>query len=304
VLYNLLIAETGVGKQFVINGISMALKAMSLQGTIVASGLASVQAIEEIIEGVGEKIDPQPNALVMIDEVGSWLARVSHKNNTGNVSEIPGLLQSLWSWPLELAWRGTKKVYKEMKETYAVALAMFGASTERAFFLALKTKDLASGFVNRMLLWNVGRGSAHRVKPKYEWQNMPKWLAEALNKIVTSMEEAPINSPMSLKLGDRVLKDFHRVGWGEGAEDLWMAFDDEIRNMPSVDDREIWIRAPEIAVRLATIVAVFRGSAVVDVEDLLWAIEVVRLSTKHLQRGLSKHMLDELEQADLVELIR
>jgi hypothetical protein len=304
VLYNLMLAETGAGKQPIINCIQMLLKALELDRTIVASGLASVQAIEEVIEGKGETILGQPNALVLIDEVGSWLSRVTHKSQTGNVSEIPGLLQTLWGWPLELEWKGTKKVGKEMHKTYAVAFSIFGASTERAFFRALHVKDLASGFVNRMLLWNVGRGAAHRVKPKYEWTQLPTWLGNALNKVVGGMEEAPTSTPMLMKLGDRVIKDFHRIGWGTSADEIWATFEDEIRNMPSVDDREIWIRAPEIAVRLATIVAVFRGSDVVDVDDIRWGIEVVQHSTKQLMRGLSKHMLDELEQADLVELIR
>ena len=50
VLYILLMAETGAGKQQAIQSIRMVLKAMGLENAIVASGLASVQAIEEIVE--------------------------------------------------------------------------------------------------------------------------------------------------------------------------------------------------------------------------------------------------------------
>jgi hypothetical protein len=74
--------------------------------------------------------------------------------------------------------------------------------------------------------------------------------------------------------------------------------------MPSVEDRELWIRAPDNAVRLATIVAVFRGSARVEVEDLEWAIELVSVSMRHLGRGLRDHALEDLDRADLVERIR
>ncbi|MGA8698022.1 MAG: hypothetical protein WB689_30155, partial [Xanthobacteraceae bacterium] len=55
ILYILLIAETGSGKQHIINCIRMILRAASMEETIVASGIASVQAIEEILEGRGEK---------------------------------------------------------------------------------------------------------------------------------------------------------------------------------------------------------------------------------------------------------
>ena len=74
--------------------------------------------------------------------------------------------------------------------------------------------------------------------------------------------------------------------------------------MPSVEDREVWIRAPDLAVRLATIVAFYRCSPTVDVEDWEWAVEVVKHSTEQLRVGIDKHMLGRLEQADLAERIR
>jgi hypothetical protein len=46
------------------------------------------------------------------------------------------------------------------------------------------------------------------------------------------------------------------------------------------------------------------GSKVVELGDLEWAIEFARYSTKHVARGVEKHMLEEYEQADLVEYVR
>src|SRR5262249_38754549 len=104
ILYILLIAETGSGKQHIINCIRIILRAAGMEEAIVASGIASVQAIEEILEGRGEKIPPQPSPLVLIDEYGSFLSRISSKGQTGNVSEIPGHLQTLWGWSPEMEW--------------------------------------------------------------------------------------------------------------------------------------------------------------------------------------------------------
>jgi hypothetical protein len=108
------------------------------------------------------------------------------------------------------------------------------------------------------------------------------------------------------KIGDKFVRvhEYRRIGWGLGAKDFYEGFEDEIRDMPSVEDREIAIRAPEIALRLATIVAVYRGSGVVEVEDLKWSIALARQSLTQLQRGLNKHMLEEFEQADLADFIR
>src|SRR5262249_2538876 len=88
VLFNQVLAETGAGKHQGISCSRSLLRAMGLEASIVASGLASVQAIEEIIEGVESAnplsgIEPNPNALVVIDEVGSWLMRILAKSQGG-----------------------------------------------------------------------------------------------------------------------------------------------------------------------------------------------------------------------------
>ncbi len=311
VLFSVVIAETGAGKHHGISCSRSLLRAMGLEYSIVASGLASVQAIEEIIEGVeraGSSIDPNPNALVVIDEAGSWLSRILSTSQNSNVSEIPGILQTLWGQPLEDGWISTKKVGKVMKTFYAVTFSIIGFSTEKMFFRALKDRLVSAGFVNRMLLWNVGRGALERVDPKYSWTQCPKWLVEAFRQ-VTALDVAPLYGPMKLTIpanDDTVLivKDFHRVGWGPGVKERWLEFDNSIRGMPSVEDREFWIRAPDLTVRLATVVAVYRCSPVVEMEDWEWAIEVVKWSTEQLRRGVSKHAIEDMEQADLADSIR
>jgi hypothetical protein len=61
ILFNQIIAETGSGKHHGISCSRSLLRAMGIERSIVASGLASVQAIEQIIEGDGLKSDPNPN---------------------------------------------------------------------------------------------------------------------------------------------------------------------------------------------------------------------------------------------------
>jgi hypothetical protein len=300
VLYMLLLAQTGARKQHILNGIRMTLRATASEKVIVASGLASLQAIEEIVEET-------PSALVLIDDVGSWLARIFSKAQTGNVSEIPRICQSLWGWPLGLEWVSTKKKGKEMTPVHNVAFAMFGASTENALFRTLKKKEVASGFVNRWVLWNVGRGALERVKPKYDWFAFPSWLAKALKAIAGEepVKAEEIRLVLKAKDGNEVaLRDYRRIGWEPGAEERWFAFEKRIRGLPSLEDRELWVRAPENAIRIATVLAVFRGSQVVEIEDLEWAIDVVEGSIRELVRGLDKFMIERLEQQELVERLR
>jgi hypothetical protein len=295
ILYLLILAESGAGKQHILNCIRMLLRAMGEEAAYAAGGIASVQSIEQTVEAL-------PSALVVIDEYGSFLTRISSKGQTGNVSEIPSTLQTLWGWPPQLEWQGSMKVGKEVVPVYGPAFAIFGSGTERAFFLALKRKEVASGFVNRHLLFNVGRGGK-RADRKYHWRNCPGWLAAALKEVAPTLN---LIDTRERKIGDYLVRvhDHRQIGWGPGAEDFFEGFEDEIRDMPSLEDRDLAIRAPEIALRLATIVAAYRGSGVVEIEDLKWSIALGRQSTTQLQRGVKKHMLDEMEQADLADFIR
>jgi hypothetical protein len=102
---------------------------------------------------------------------------------------------------------------------------------------------------------------------------------------------------------ETVIQDLTRIGWGPGAKELWLAFEEQTRAMP-VKDRELWIRAPEQAVRLATLGTYYRGSLVLEVEDWQWAKAVVDYSMALLLRSLDKHQREKLEQVDLVERIR
>ena len=172
ILFILVIAETGAGKNHILNCIRIILKAAGMDDAVVATGIASVQSVEEILEGRGEKIPGQPSPLVLIDEYGSFLSRISSKGQTGNVAEIPGILQALWGWSPEAEWKGSMKVGKEIKTVYGPAFAIFATSTERVFFTALKRKEIGTGFVNRHVIINAGRGAPERVKPQYSLDAM------------------------------------------------------------------------------------------------------------------------------------
>jgi hypothetical protein len=303
-LWLLIIAESGAGKHHVINCLRTLLRAMGVGDVIVGTGIASVQSIDEILEGQGkEGKGSRPSALVIIDEYGSFLTRIASKGQTGNVSEIPGKLQTLWGWSPEAEYIGDTKVGKggDRLKVHGPAFSMFGAATEHSFFTALKKKNVSGGFVNRHFLLNAGRGRLRAVEPKYSWLNCEEWLLKALQEIVG--RPAPIDNRPCRK-GKLVVWDFRKIGWGPGVWQMHNDFEFEIRSMPSVHDREIWIRTPEIALRIATILAVFRGSNVVEASDFEWGMALAKQSTKFIHKGMTEHMLEEYEQADLVEHIR
>src|SRR5262249_38669500 len=143
----------------------------------------------------------QPSPLVIIDEYGSWLSRITSKGMSGNVAEIPSILQTLWGWQPKAAWKGTIKVGRtNLKEVYGPAFSILGSSTDRAFYTAVKSKYVGGGFINRHLSFNAGRGAPRRIKPKYEYTNPPPWLRKALRKIAGKpalIDNRPLYFPLN-----------------------------------------------------------------------------------------------------------
>jgi hypothetical protein len=305
--YDAVIGLTGIGKQHKLNCGLMLLRAMGVEDCFRAGGIASLQSIEQLIEGHGDDHPPCPNSIVVIDELGGWLSRITSKSQSSNVNEIPSILNTLWGWsPEHIAWKGSIKVGKDVKGVFSPALSLLGFSTEEKFFAALKRSDAATGFINRWSLWNAGRGWQGDLQiPKYPWTQVPAWFGKALQEL-TKLQAAPVNEPMLFFSEDLdiVIRDFVRLRWGDGAEELYNKFEKGCRQMDDEDRREIWTRSAEIAVRHATKVAFFRKSLTVDVDDIKWGIAVASMSTEQLEQGYNEYSKEDLDQADLVRRLR
>ena len=135
------------------------------------------------------------------------------------------------------------------------------------------------------MIFDAGTGGP-RAKPKYSWEELPEWLAAALSKRAgpAASNEPTITTKTDGPVGPR------RLGWGEGAEDKWAAEIDAIRDLPEGRKRDIYARAPEIAVRLATIHAWWRGSEVVEIEDWNWGWGWADLSCRLVLKGANEQM--------------
>jgi len=303
ILYNLILAETGAGKQHLQDCSRYLLKAIGLDECIVAGGIASVQAIEEVLHGKNENTPGNPSPLFILDEYGSFLSRITSKGMSGNVAEIPSILQTLWGWQPKVGWKGTVKVGRtNLNEVYSPALSILASSTDRSFYGAVKSKYVGGGFINRHLSFSAGRGAARRVIPKYHFTSPPPWLTKAMRR-VAGKPALLDNRPVYFK-GKLVKEGLREIGWGAGAYDHWVNFESDIRGIEDNEVREVWIRAPENALRIATIVAPFCLSGVVEIPHLKWCIDYVRHSTAELAKGLRKYMTEDLGIAEACDLLR
>jgi hypothetical protein len=301
VLFILILAESGAGKNHILNCIKTILEAVGLIDNFIGTGIASMQSVEQVLEGMAGE-NAKPSVLVEIDEYGSFLNRISTKSQSGNVSEIPAILCSLWGHSPQAMWKGSIKMHKKMVEVHGPAFGLFGTSTEPVLYKALKSRQISGGFVSRHLIINAGRGPDWMVDPKYSWVSCPTWLRKALREVAGP--PAPLNNHPLISRTRGVIWDFRRIGWGPGAKDRWFNYDHSIRSKPSGEERDVWIRVPEMALRIATIVAVFRGSWEVDLVDLEWAIGVAEHSATKIIEGLEAHSSEDLEQVELIRIVR
>jgi hypothetical protein len=95
------------------------------------------------------------------------------------------------------------------------------------------------------------------------------------------------------------------IDWGDGAFAIYAGFSAEVDGWEVTDPQrfEAALRATENAVRLATVIAVGRFSRTVDVEDIRWAIALVRLSVDAAIGGLKQYMKNYLDLPDYCEAI-
>ena len=85
--------------------------------------------------------------------------------------------------------------------------------------------------------------------------------------------------------------------WAPGAEEVYLTFGRAIDRLEDGDRQryELSMRACENAVRLATIVAVGRGSPTVDCDDITWAIAIPQQSLDAACGGVAQYMRQHFE---------
>jgi hypothetical protein len=78
--------------------------------------------------------------------------------------------------------------------------------------------------------------------------------------------------------------------WGPGAEEAWDKACEELRSLPDGRRRDIYGRAPELAVRLATVLAIFCGRLVLTLDDWSWAWSLVTHSCNMILKQANESM--------------
>ena len=261
--FDLTLAASGAGKEYAIQFMLLLLRSAGQGYEKLFQGgmLASVQAVEDLIRVT-------PNCLVVIDEFGRWFRMI--QDQSGNVSELPGVLWNYWGQKPEGRYGVIRRANREAKEQDVVqiqwpTLSLAGASVSEPFWDACGDEHISGGFLNRCLIFDVGIGSLDWLEPTRNPDQLEPWFVEAMQLVTRGQGPDQGATPIMTNF----LAPF-RMGWDDKVEEAYRDYVSTVRKLPEGRKRDLSIRTPEIAVRLATRAARWSGARNVSLSHFEW----------------------------------
>lgn len=273
-LYFLNVGKTGSGKEHantVIEDVLEAAGCIHLRGP---NGYTSSA-------GVLSSLKDKPSHIAVIDEFGSMLASAAAKGNQHKKDALT-LMMEAWGRQtktlrnvgystMQMTEQQKKSVQAEIKNP---SLTIIGMTTPETFYDAIGSKDVASGFLNRILIVESKRPRELSRTPEYI--DVPQQLADWVAKVSNAQGEGAGN------LSDNgaeippvpVLVPFSRAA-RDMLRDYEISITDRQNEAKTPVVADMMNRSREIAMRLSLIVAVSMGEDEISEIAAQWAIDYV-----------------------------
>jgi hypothetical protein len=283
VAYDLLLAATGAGKEAAIQFLLLLLRSAGLGYEKLFQGgmLASVQTVEDLIRVT-------PNCLIVIDEFGRWFRMI--QDQSGNVSELPGVLCKLWGQKPDgrygLMRRANRTGKDEEVQIQWPTLALAGASVSEPFWDACGDEHISGGFLNRCLILDAGLGAMELVETTRDPEKLDDWMLQLMRKVTGGV--APEQGSMPIMTKDWIGP--FRMAWDARAKEAYLDHVSATRKLPEGRKRDLSIRTPEIATRLATVCARWCGARNVELPHYEWGWAWAEHSRDMVLAGANERM--------------
>jgi hypothetical protein len=289
-LYIICLAGTGVGKDHPRDMIIEIMKKAEMSYHIGPEQFMSMPAMINYMKR-------QPLSLCVQDEFGSYLKRINSKSASGFEHTLIATMQKAWSSTsstlMTPEWAQTPS---EM--ICAPSMSMLCFSTPDQFFEAMQSKDIISGYLNRnIVLETLSRPPEQ--KPLADKTKIPSSITRKLMNIYQRR-----NAGGNAGFLSTASPDFMCLNIEPAAEALRTTF---VRKVDRIDDdlaRDLMVRTPEIAIRLATIVTVGLGLDCIHAAEMKWAIAFAEWTGERLVDLARSHIADSENQAVANEIMR
>jgi hypothetical protein len=254
-------------------------------------------------QGIWRSLKRSPACCCFVDELGEQMALINDQKGNGFVGMVFSSLKKCYN-----AWSDVRTATKAGADSDIIrspAPSVIGAGTPESFFRALKSKDLESGFINRMVVLPFEGNKKPPEKIRTASPEPRKELLDRLRALPQlsggSMDEI-VDSPGSNKLPPPLL-----IGWADdGAIDVYLALSKKLDAVQEGDDenrRDLSQRVCENAIRIATIIAVGRGATAVSRRDIEFAIDLCERSFDAVVNGVKRYMYEKFEFPRFVEAV-
>jgi hypothetical protein len=176
------------------------------------------------------------------------------------------------------------------------AITLFTLTTPETYYKVLSQQMVASGYLNRQL--NIEGEARPKLVPRPASVEVPAGLAGRLKALV-----GPLPQHMQQLQQMQGGKPEIKLDWSEKAERVWIELEAELREERDPTKRNLYMRVPEMTVRLGSLVAFGRFDPVGEVEDMLWGRAWALQSAKTLYDGFTKYSEETLSLNELCRKI-
>jgi hypothetical protein len=280
--YTILIGKTGAGKQ---HGHDCATELMHAAGA--TAHLAPGEYFS--LSGLYRMLHRHPLSLCLQDEIGAFLKALTSTKASSWEASANRFLHTAWGAAFKML-PGVQWAQTECGPVWGPALTIYGLSTPTEFVESVQGASVGNGFVNRMLMLDMGPRTKPRDPPNMA-PGPPSTLASALKElhIWTGPESlARIDDPNA-----RYQPDV--LPWADRS--AYECFREFERLMERQSDKraelgDFYSRCPEMATRLATIRAAGRWGhrGGVDASDMEWGAGITGTAANALATSILGHM--------------
>lgn len=302
-LYFLGIAGTGTGKDHIFRSVSQILRKARLEDHVGAQfGSAA---------GFLELVKQKPLHVTCIDEFGGFLKTImGNKVATHNVA-VSSMMRTLWS---SSAHEYRSHVLKDSPSIRISnpCVSLLGISTEREFYEAIGgSGSIEDGLLNRFTIVKGDNDARKRTEPLVDASIVPREILTGLTNIYFEMGNFNPNEIVKRNNRENDIVDdgkVVRVEWADKeTRERYNAFSDRIGKILKRDTviSKLYGRVAEMAIRIATIVSISRGSAFPEVtmEDMNFGIYLAERSAKMMAGDASDHISDNEFESQLKKVL-
>ena len=294
-LYLCSLGGTGSGKDHPRKVISKILDAAQKGDWLGGENIASGQAILA-------RASKTPNVLFQLDEFGDFLHAVQNPNSGSHKAEVITNLMRLFG-SASGVFRGTEYANQTLRDRQDIeypCVGLHATTTPETFYPSLGSRDLASGFLNRMLICETDNALPARNR-KATLGAVPKYILDWIASI--DLIKSPSGNLVGINPAEPLLME-HSNAADALFEELDQFCDQQIETLQGTGVDALWNRATEHAMKISLVLAMGDNAVQVEEDHARWAITFVRHWVQYLANAVQQHVSDSASHALEQEITR